>query len=132
MCRGDVPVEELLSGLPFWKRPVAKLIFKSMIGKYGFKEAYNIQAAKMIKPVLGNIPLFVVGGFRKVAEMRKALEEQYADCISMSRPFIREPFIVKKIKEGKTDAVACISCNKCLAAVPNNLPVQCYHKGFPA
>ena len=96
MCRGDVPVEELLSGLPFWKRPVAKLIFKSMIGKYGFKEAYNIQAAKMIKPVLGNIPLFVVGGFRKVAEMRKALEEQYADCISMSRPFIREPFIVKK------------------------------------
>lgn len=35
--------------------------------------------------------------------------------ISMSRPFIREPLIVKKFKEGKADRVSCVSCNKCLA-----------------
>ncbi len=102
-----------------------------MAGKYGFKEAYNIQAAKMIKPVLGNIHLFVVGGFRKVDEMTKALDEKYADCISMSRPFIREPFIVKKIKEKKSKVVACTSCNRCLSATVYNLPVQCYYKGLP-
>ncbi len=132
MCRGDVPVKELVQGLPFWKKPVGKLVMKSMVGKYDLEEGYNLEAAKMIKPVLGKIPLFVVGGLRKVAHMNEVLEKQYADCISMSRPFIREPFIVKKIKEGKTEAVACISCNRCLAAVPNNMPLQCYVKGFPA
>ncbi|MCJ7782551.1 MAG: NADH:flavin oxidoreductase [Desulfobacterales bacterium] len=132
MCRGDVPVKELVQGLPFWKRPLGKLMMKSMVGKYDYEEGYNLEAAKMIKPVLGKIPLFVVGGLRKVAQMNEALEKQYADCISMSRPFIREPFIVKKIKEGKTEAVACVSCNRCLAAVPNNMPVRCYNKGFPA
>jgi 2,4-dienoyl-CoA reductase-like NADH-dependent reductase (Old Yellow Enzyme family) len=131
MCRGDVPVAELLGSLPFWKKLGAKILFRRMTGKYGFDEAYNIEAAKVIKPVLGDVPLMVVGGFRKVAEMKKALEEKYADCISMSRPFIKEPFVVKKIKEGKADSVACVSCNRCLAALPNNIPVQCYYKGFP-
>jgi 2,4-dienoyl-CoA reductase-like NADH-dependent reductase (Old Yellow Enzyme family) len=131
MCRGEVPVKELVKSLPFWKRPMGKLMLKSMAGKYSFEEAYNIQAAKMIKPFLRNIPLLVVGGFRKVAEMTKALEERYADCISMSRPFIREPFIVREIREKKTDAVACTSCNRCLAATVNNIPVHCYNKGLP-
>jgi len=132
MCRGDVPVKELVNSLPFWKRPMGKLMMKSMVGKYDFEEGYNIEAAKMIKPVLGKIPLFVVGGLRKVAEMNEALEKKYTDCISMSRPFIREPFIVKRIREGKAESVACVSCNRCLAAVAHNIPVQCYNKGLPA
>jgi 2,4-dienoyl-CoA reductase-like NADH-dependent reductase (Old Yellow Enzyme family) len=132
MCRGDVPVKELVNSLPFWKKPFGKLMMKSMVGKYDLQEGYNLEAAKMLKPVLGKIPLFVVGGLRKVTQMKKVLEKQYADCISMSRPFVREPFLVKNIKEGKLEVAACVSCNKCLAAVPNNIPVKCYNKGFPA
>jgi len=132
MCRGDVPVKELVQSLPFWQKPLAKLMMKRMVGKYDLDEPYNLEAAKMIKPVLGKTPLFVVGGFRKVAQMEETLEKQYADCISMCRPFIREPFIVKRIREGKTETVACVSCNRCFAALPNNMPVQCYNTGFPA
>jgi len=131
MCRGDVPVKELVSSLPFWKKAVGKVILGGMAGKYEFEKAYNLETAKIIKPVLGNIPLFVVGGMRKVSEMERALDDQYADCISMSRPFIREPFIVKKIREGKAETVACVSCNRCLAAVTHNIPVYCYNKGLP-
>jgi 2,4-dienoyl-CoA reductase-like NADH-dependent reductase (Old Yellow Enzyme family) len=132
MCRGDVPVHELVMNLPLWKKPIATFILKSKAGKYDLEEGYNLEAAKMIKPVLGNIPLFVVGGFRKVTQMNEVLDKHYADCISMSRPFIREPFIVKKIKEGKREAVACVSCNRCLGAVQNNIPVYCYNKKFPS
>jgi 2,4-dienoyl-CoA reductase-like NADH-dependent reductase (Old Yellow Enzyme family) len=106
-----------------------------MIGKledkYNLEEGYNLEAAKMIKPVLGNTPLFLVGGMRTVAHMEEVLKSNYADFISMSRPFIREPFLVNKIKEGKMDKVSCVSCNRCLAAVPNELPIYCYNKGFP-
>jgi 2,4-dienoyl-CoA reductase-like NADH-dependent reductase (Old Yellow Enzyme family) len=132
MCRGDVPLKELVNSLPFWKKPLGKIVLKSMVGKYNLEEGYNLEAAKMIKPVLKDTPLFIVGGLRKVSQMEEALEKQYADCISMCRPFIREPLIVKKIRERKAETAACVSCNRCLAAVSHNMPVQCYHKGLPA
>ena len=40
-------------------------------------------------------------------------------------------FFYQRIKEGKTEAVDCVSCNRCLAAIVNDMPVQCYNKGFP-
>jgi len=129
MCRGKVPVDDFVSGLPWWKKSMGRMMMNSLRNKYDLEEAYNIKAAKMIKPVIGDIPLAVVGGLRTVSQMEEALERRNADFISMSRPFIREPFIVKKIKAGKKAAVSCVSCNKCLAAAANNKPVRCYHSG---
>jgi len=50
----------------------------------------------------------------------------------MSRPFIREPFLVKKSREGKADSTTCGSCTKCLAAVAVDMAVRCYNKEFPS
>ncbi|UCH96871.1 MAG: NADH:flavin oxidoreductase [Candidatus Aminicenantes bacterium] len=126
MCRGHVPVKELLEGLPWWKKPVGKRILTAMAGKYDLQEGYNLEAAKMIKPVIGKVRLFLVGGLRRVSYMEDILEKGYADFISMSRPFIRDPFLVRKFKEGESEVVSCVSCNQCLAAVANNMPVRCY------
>jgi 2,4-dienoyl-CoA reductase-like NADH-dependent reductase (Old Yellow Enzyme family) len=131
MCRGDVPVKEMLRGLPLWKKPLGKLVLGRMKGKYDLLEGYNLGAAEMIKPVIGGAPLLVVGGFRKAAHMVETLEKGRADCISMCRPFIREPFLARKIEEGKAEGASCTSCNKCLAAVAINMPVRCYAKGIP-
>ena len=132
MCRGDVPTAELVKSLPWWKKPIGRLMIGKLEKKYDLEEGYNLEAAKVIKPALGNTPLLLVGGMRTVSHMEFVLENNYADFISMSRPFIKEPFLVNKIKEGKMDKVSCVSCNRCLAAVANNMPVYCYNKGFPA
>ena len=128
MCRGDVPVDDLVSGLPWWKKTMGRIMMNTLKNKYDLEEGYNLGAAKRIKPEIGDIPVSVVGGFRTVSLMEDVLESGDADFISMSRPFIREPFIVKKIREGKTKQVSCVSCNKCLAAAANNKVVRCYHK----
>ncbi|CAB1058067.1 hypothetical protein D1BOALGB6SA_2823 [Olavius sp. associated proteobacterium Delta 1] len=128
MCRGDVPTAELVKGLSWWKKPIGHLMIGKLEGKYDLAEGYNLEAAKLIKPVIGDTPLMLVGGLRTVSHMEYVLENNYADFISMSRPFIREPFLVNKIKEGKLDKVSCVSCNRCLAAVPNEIPVYCYNK----
>lgn len=128
MCRGDVPVNELLEGLPWWQKPVGRFMLNRMVGKYGFQEAYNLTAARMIKPVCGKVKLLLVGGLRSVTHMEEIVRAGVVDFVSMSRPFIREPLLVKRIKRGETDAAACVSCNKCLAAMVNNMPVRCYYK----
>lgn len=131
MVRGDVPTEEIITNFPWWRKIIGKIMLKKMEGKFDLEEGYNLEAAKLIKPVIGEIPLMIVGGLRKVAQMEEVIEKGYADFISMSRPFIREPNIVNRIKDGKADAVSCVSCNKCFAGVANYLPVNCYTKGFP-
>ena len=132
MCRGDVPTAELLKSLSWWEKPLGRLMIRKLEAKYELEEGYNLEAAKVIKPALDDTPLLVVGGMRTVSHMEDVLENNYADFISMSRPFIREPFLVNHIKKGKMEKVACVSCNRCLAAVPNELSAYCYNKGFPS
>ncbi len=131
MCRGDVPVQEIAQAVPDYMKAMVEGIYQDMVGKYNFDEGYNLEAAKMIKPIIGNIPLILVGGLRHKAFMEEIIEKKYVDLISMARPFIREPLLVKNFKEEKQDKVACISCNRCLAAIPNNFPLRCYVNKFP-
>jgi len=132
MSRGEVPIDELVSGLPLWKKPLARLMLNKLTGKYDLEQGYNLEAAKLIRPALGGVPLLLVGGLRNLRHMEDLLENGWADCISMSRPFIREPYLVKRFREGSAEASSCVSCNRCLAAVNNNMPLRCYYKGFPS
>jgi len=134
--RGDIPIDDYARaavslGLPKWMKFLAKFNLKRLASKCGFEEGYNLEAAKIIKPVLGEVPLILVGGMRKLSFMEELIEEKYADLISISRPFIREPFLVKKFKEGKAEEASCVSCNNCFAAICNNLPLRCYNEGLP-
>ena len=131
MCRGIVPVKELVKSMPLWKKPLAWLMINSLKNKFDLEEGYNLDAARLIKQKIGSLPLSIVGGIRTLVKMEHIISNQDADLISMSRPFIREPYIVKKFGGNKEDKVTCVSCNRCLAAIPNGLPVRCYNKSFP-
>lgn len=130
-CMGDIPVGEISKSYPESQRSQVEAFLNAMVGKFELREGYNLEATKIIRPVMANIPLFAVGGFRHVSNMEDAVKNGYTDLISMCRPFIKEPHLVKHIKEGKLKTVSCTSCNKCLAAVVNDIPVKCYEKGFP-
>ncbi len=124
--RGNIPGAELVRALPFWMRPAARLKMKFMGPANRFEEAYNLAAARAIKPFMGAVPLILVGGVRRLAQMEAIVSQGTADLISMSRPFIREPALIRKFSEGKSKAASCISCNKCFAAMFNAQPIRCY------
>lgn len=84
----------------------------------------------MIKTAAGGIPVSVVGGLRRLSQMEEVVEKGYADCVSMSRPFIREPSLVKRFQNNKSGKVNCISCNRCVAAILLDKPLRCYRKGI--
>ena len=77
------------------------------------EEGYFLAAAARVKAAVP-VPVLGLGGFRTLRVMERALAEGQADLISLSRPFVREPFLVKKFRTGELDRSACISCNKCL------------------
>jgi 2,4-dienoyl-CoA reductase-like NADH-dependent reductase (Old Yellow Enzyme family) len=131
MSRGMAPYDDFARIYPKWQRWIAKPAMKRVLKPQPLEGEYNLEASKLIKPVLGNLPLILVGGLRSVARMETIIQEGTADMISMSRPFVREPMLVKNIWEGKIDAVSCTSCNRCLAAITTGLPLACYVNGLP-
>jgi 2,4-dienoyl-CoA reductase-like NADH-dependent reductase (Old Yellow Enzyme family) len=60
-----------------------------------------------------SVPIITVGGIRSLSTITGILSESKADYVSMSRPFIREPHLIKRWKMGDTERAACISCNGC-------------------
>jgi len=76
------------------------------------EEGYFVNNAVRIKQAV-NIPVMGLGGFRTFAVMEDIIKKARVDLISMSRPFIREPQLVKKYREGVITKSACISCNLC-------------------
>lgn len=131
-CRGDVPVEDLVTLYPWWMKPLARRSLKGMVGKFDLEEGYNVPAAAQIKPLMDGVRVMVVGGLRRAEHMEQVLEAGQADFISMARPFIREPALVRRIREGKTTRASYESCNQCFAAVAHNRPVRCINKEISA
>jgi 2,4-dienoyl-CoA reductase-like NADH-dependent reductase (Old Yellow Enzyme family) len=131
IMRGDVPVDDLVMHFPWWRKFAGKKVLQKMAGRFDLEEGYNAGAAKTIKPVVGNMKLLVVGGMRRIGPMEELLSSGAADLISMCRPFIREPNLVKRWRKKAAEPAACVSCNRCFAAAANDVPVYCYHKGLP-
>jgi len=70
---------------------------------------YYLDRAKAVNAAV-SIPVIFVGGVRTQGNMEAVLEEGI-DFISMSRPFIAQPDLFNRLKEGE-DA-KCVSCSKC-------------------
>jgi 2,4-dienoyl-CoA reductase-like NADH-dependent reductase (Old Yellow Enzyme family) len=76
------------------------------------EEGYFAGNAARIKRAV-SVPVFGLGGLRTFSVMERFVSDGKVDLVSMSRPFIRDPFIVKKFRKGDTGKSACISCNGC-------------------
>ena len=71
---------------------------------------YATEIRKRARPTL----MALVDGIRSFECMEAIINKDLADLISMSRPFIREPDFVKRLKAGQ-EASTCTSCDICIS-----------------
>jgi len=76
------------------------------------KEAYHRGHARAIREGV-RVPVGLVGGLRSPALLEEIVRSGEADFVSMSRPFIREPGLVRRWTSGDMSRATCISCNGC-------------------
>ncbi len=87
-------------------------------------EIYYRDAAKLFKRNV-TIPLILVGGIWSYEIARELVETNLADYISLSRPLIREPNLVKRWKLGDLRRASCTSCNRCLVPYREGKGLTC-------
>jgi 2,4-dienoyl-CoA reductase-like NADH-dependent reductase (Old Yellow Enzyme family) len=61
-----------------------------------------------------SLPLILVGGMRRLHDMQGVIDDGIADAVSLCRPFINAPDIVRRFKQGATESSECNSCNECI------------------
>ena len=114
-----------LAELPdLWDVNVADWSNDSMTSRFageGFQEAFLTGLkALTTKPVVG------VGRFTSPDTMVSQVRRGVLDLIGAARPSIADPFLPKKIEEGRIDEIReCIGCNICVTGDHTHTPLRC-------
>ena len=93
----------------------------SRFGEEGGQESY-VAFVKQVtsKPVVG------VGWFTSPDTMASQIRRGVLDMIGAARPSIADPFLPKKIEEGRIDEIReCIGCNICVSGQLTFTPMRC-------
>ncbi len=118
-------VVEMLADLPdLWDVNISGWendSLSSRFGRCGHQERY-ISFVKQItaKPVVG------VGRFTSPDEMVAQIKRGTLDFIGAARPSIADPFLPKKIEQGRIEEIReCIGCNICTTGDHFAVPIRC-------
>jgi 2,4-dienoyl-CoA reductase-like NADH-dependent reductase (Old Yellow Enzyme family) len=124
--KGDLPMDLFLEGRGLVERFMVRMMQGSLERSTAFEEGYFLSQAETIKKSV-SVPVLAVGGLRKRKMMEQVLESGQADFISLCRPFIRQPNLVKLMERGDEDPISCTSCNRCsMEILFHKKPMRCY------
>jgi 2,4-dienoyl-CoA reductase-like NADH-dependent reductase (Old Yellow Enzyme family) len=90
------------------------------------KDVYYLEAARKLKGQV-KIPVILVGGIRTFEEAEEIVKSDSADYISLCRPLIREPDLIKEWKSGNLKKSDCISDSACFQPGMEGRGVHCVH-----
>ena len=93
----------------------------SRFSEEGYQEPFVTGIKKLTtKPVVG------VGRFTSPDTMVRMVKQGILDLVGAARPSIADPFLPKKIEEGRLEDIReCIGCNMCVAGDHTTVPIRC-------
>jgi 2,4-dienoyl-CoA reductase-like NADH-dependent reductase (Old Yellow Enzyme family) len=93
------------------------------------KEAYMLSDARAIRKKT-SVLLGLVGGMRSPSVMENIIGSGVVDTLSICRPLIREPHLIRLWEEGSAKTADCISCGKCFQQEGEKRSIRCSQVGM--
>lgn len=137
LCRGDDPssildvdsirrrFEEALGGSSV-KMAVLRWGYRRGAKQYPFRPVWNRRYFSAVKRAV-SIPVFAVGGIRRLGEINSILERGDADMVGIGRPFYAEPDLPRRLLAGDMEDTLCESSNRCVPPQQLGLKARCYN-----
>ncbi len=115
----------LIGELPdLWDLMVGEWDFDSSTSRFeaeGYDEPY-VAGFKQ----LTSKPVVIVGRYTSPDTMVRIVNQGIADFIGAARPSIADPFLPRKIEEGRLEDIReCIGCNICVSSDWQAVPIRC-------
>ena len=112
LFKGDAPLREFAGVMPQPIKLGVKLVGKSMLHSYPYRDAYLLEDARQIRAAV-KLPMILLGGITDRTVMDRAMGEGF-EFVAMARSLLREPDLVNRIRRDATAPSLCIHCNKCM------------------
>ena len=125
-CDGEArDVIEMLAELPdLWDINISNWPNDSQTSRFA-KEGFQEQYTSFVKQVTSK-PVVGVGRFTSPDTMVSQIKRGIVDFIGAARPSIADPFLPKKIEEGRIDEIReCIGCNMCVSSDYTSTNLRC-------
>ncbi len=90
------------------------------------EEGYFHTWTQTIKNDTKTMPIIMNGGLRSYMHIEEIIKNNAADLVSLCRPLIKQPNLIKLWKEKKFGKAECTSCNNCILALMQGLSFGCY------
>ena len=118
-------VVEMLAELPdLWDVNVSDWANDSVTSRFA-KEGYQEKYISFVKSVTTR-PVVGVGRYTTPDAMAALIRDGVLDMIGAARPSIADPFLPRKIEEGRVDEICeCIGCNICVSGDMVMVPIRC-------
>jgi dimethylamine/trimethylamine dehydrogenase len=118
-------IVEMLAEVPdLWDVNLADWSNDSVTSRFG-EEARQEKYVSFVKSVTSK-PVVGVGWFTSPDTMVSQIKRGVLDMIGAARPSIADPFLPKKIEEGREDEIReCIGCNVCVSGQHTFTPMRC-------
>ena len=116
---------EYLAELPhLWDVNIANFPADARTARFAEEGAQEDHIA-FVKQVTSK-PVVIVGRYTSPDRMARIVADGLTDLIGAARPSIADPFLPKKIEEGRIDDIReCIGCNVCIMGDGNGVPIRC-------
>ena len=125
-CDGEgLEIVSMLAELPdIWDVNISDWANDSATSRFQ-QEGYQEQFIKGVK-ALTSKPVVGVGRFTSPDTMVSQIRRNVLDMIGAARPSIADPFLPKKIEEGRLEDIReCIGCNICVTGDFTASPIRC-------
>ncbi len=116
---------EMLAELPdLWDVNIADYSYEMGVSRF-VKEAALEPYMAFVKSVTSK-PVVTVGRFTSPDTMVSQVKRGIVDFIGAARPSIADPFLPKKIEQGRLEDIReCIGCNICYSGDGQSVPIRC-------
>ncbi len=133
--RGSLPLKRILEYNPFIAKQskLKKILWEKLffpiikLKQIPFSENYNRYFAKKLKKFI-KIPIILVGGIRSIDSIQDIIQSKDANAVSLCRPLICEPNLIKKFKNNLSIKSKCSNCNCCAIMCDSNNQLKCYRR----
>ncbi|MEO7240038.1 MAG: FAD-dependent oxidoreductase [Sphingomicrobium sp.] len=125
-CEGESrDVVEMLAELPdLWDINLSNWPNDSQTSRFA-KEGFQEEYTRFVKQVTTK-PVVGVGRFTSPDTMVSQIKRGIMDFIGAARPSIADPFLPKKIEQGRIDEIReCIGCNMCVSSDYTSTNLRC-------
>ncbi|MCV2892974.1 FAD-dependent oxidoreductase [Lentibacter sp. XHP0401] len=126
--RHDVEARDIITALAdepdMWDVNLSDWSNDSQTSRFA-KEGYQEDYTRFVKRVTSK-PVVGVGRYTSPDTMVRLVRQGHLDLIGAARPSIADPFLPKKIEEGRLEDIReCIGCNICVSGDNTCVPMRC-------